>query len=62
MIKDLAQEVQGTTMGDTERSGGERSEAPRSGGSSTVERVSSGSLLEMPDPEVVGGRHRFGRA
>ena len=48
-------------MGDTERSGGGRSEAPRSGGSSTVERVSSGSLLEVPDPEVVARpkRRRF---
>ena len=32
MIKDLASDLSGTTMGDLERSGGERSEAPRSGG------------------------------
>ncbi len=51
MIKDLAQ-VQVTTMGDTERSGGERSEAPRSGGSPVVERGSSASFQEVPDPEV----------
>lgn len=53
MIKDLAMEVQGTTMGDLERSGGERSEAPRSGGSPMVERRSSGSGDGVPDPEVV---------
>ena len=40
-------------MGDTERSGGERSEAPRSGGSSMVERGSSGPAAGVPDPEVV---------
>ena len=40
-------------MGDPERSGGERSEAPRSGGSSMVERRSSGSEEKVPDPEVV---------
>src|SRR2546428_9626215 len=40
-------------MGDTERSGGERSEAPRSGGSSMVERGSSGPGKDVPDPEVV---------
>ncbi len=61
MIKDLAQEVQGTTMGDTERSGGERSEAPRSGGSSMVERVASESAQEVADPEVAARpkRRRF---
>jgi len=53
LIKDLALAVEETTMGDTERSGGERSEAPRSGGSSMVERGSSGSGKEAPDPEVV---------
>ena len=53
MIKDLATDVQGTTMGDLERSGGERSEAPRSGGSPMVERRSSGSGERVPDPEVV---------
>ena len=53
MIKDLATEVLGTTMGDPERSGGERSEAPRSGGSPVVERRSSGSGEKVPDPEVV---------
>src|SRR5262245_9826210 len=36
-----------------ERSSGERSEAPRSGGSSMVERRSSGSEEKAPDPEVV---------
>lgn len=40
-------------MGDTERSGGERSEAPRSGGSSMVERQSSDPGEKAPDPEVV---------
>lgn len=50
MIKDLALEIQGTTIGDTERSGGERSEAPRSGGSPMVERSSSPE--RVPDPEV----------
>src|SRR6266540_554234 len=40
-------------MGGPERSGGERSEAPRSGGSSMVERRSSGSGEKVPDPEVV---------
>jgi transposase-like protein len=53
LIKDLALDVQGTTMGDPERSGGERSEAPRSGGSSMVERGSSGRGKGVPDPEVV---------
>jgi hypothetical protein len=51
VIRDLATEIQGTTMEDLERSSGERSEALRSGGSSMVERRSSGS--EVPDPEVV---------
>ena len=32
-------------MGDPERRGGERSEAPRSGGSSTVEALSTGGLV-----------------
>jgi transposase-like protein len=52
LIKDLALEAQGTTMVDTERSGGERSEAPRSGGSTMVERSSSPSPGRVPDPEV----------
>src|SRR5438093_11875054 len=48
-------------MGDPERSGGERSEAARSGGSSMVERRSSGSEEKVPDPEVVARpkRRRF---
>lgn len=48
-------------MEGTERSGGERSEAPRSGGSSMVERGSSGPGREVPDPEVVARpkRRRF---
>ena len=40
-------------MEGTERSGGERSEASRSGGSSTVERIASALPQEVPDPEVV---------
>jgi transposase-like protein len=40
-------------MEDTEWSGGERSEAPRSGGASMVERGSAGSEEKVPDPEVV---------
>jgi transposase-like protein len=61
LIKLMAEEVRETTVGAPERSGGERSEAPRSGGSSTVERVSSASPQEIPDPEVVAGpkRRRF---
>lgn len=61
MIKDLALAVEETTMGDTERSGGERSEAPRSGGSSMVERGSSGPGQGVPDPELVARpkRRRF---
>ena len=57
----MAEEIRETTVGDTERSGGERSEAPRSGGSSTVERLLSASPQEVPDPEVVAGpkRRRF---
>ena len=50
MIKDLAREAQGLMPGDTERSGGERSEAPRSGGSPGIERVTA--TPEVPDPEV----------
>ena len=44
-----------TTVGEPERRGGERSEAPRSGGSSTVEREPT------PDAEVKAqpGRRRF---
>ena len=52
MIKDLAQEVQGTTMGDTERSVGERSEAPRSGGPPMVERLVGPAPEAVADPEV----------
>ena len=45
-------------MGDPERRGGERSEAPRSGGSSTVEgTVSPPDAAAGPDPEVTA-RHR----
>ena len=43
MIKDLATDVQGTTMVDTERSGE----------STMVERRSSGPGEDVPDPEVV---------
>ena len=52
MINDLARDVQGTTMEGLERSGDERSEAPRSGGASMVERRSPGPD-GVPDPEVV---------
>jgi len=52
MTRLLAEEVAGATIGDTERSGGERSEAPRSGGSPMVERRSSAHPDEVPDPEV----------
>jgi transposase-like protein len=51
LANELGREVQETTVGDPERSGGERSEAPRSGGFSTVERRSSGE--SVPDPEVI---------
>ena len=49
-------------MGDPERRGGERSEAPRSGGSSTVEREALASRpVPSPDPEVTARhtRRRF---
>jgi transposase-like protein len=48
-------------MVDTERSGAERSEAPRSVGSTIVERVASGVLVQVPDPEVIAQpkRRRF---
>ena len=48
-----------TTVEEPERRGGERSEAPRSGGSSTVERVDPPS--QAPDPEVPArhARRRF---
>lgn len=61
MTKLMTQEFRETTVGDTERSGGERSEATRSGGSSTVERMSSAPPREVPDPEVVARpkRRRF---
>lgn len=52
MIKDLAQEIQGPRLGDAERSAGERSEVPRSGGFPSLERVSSASPSEVPDPEL----------
>jgi hypothetical protein len=58
LIKDLATDVHATTMGDLERSGGERSEAPRSGGSPMVERRSSGPGEKVPDPEVVARAKR----
>jgi transposase len=46
---------EGTTVGEPERGGGERSEEPRSGGSPTVEREPA------PDPEVRArtSRRRF---
>jgi len=61
LTKLMAQEVREATVGDSERSGGERSEAPRSGGSSTVERMSLIPPQEVPDPEVVARpkRRRF---
>jgi len=61
LTKLMTQEFRETTVGDTERSGGERSEATRSGGSSTVERMSSASPQQVPDPEVVARpkRRRF---
>jgi transposase-like protein len=58
----MTQEFRETTVGDTERSGDERSEATRSGGSSTVERMLlSAPPQEAPDPEVVARpkRRRF---
>ena len=51
-----------TTMGDPERRGGERSEAPRSGGSPIVEREALPTRLgPVPDPEVTArhARRRF---
>ena len=61
MSKLMTQEFRETTVGDMERSDSERSEATRSGGSSTVERVSSAAPQEVPDPEVVARpkRRRF---
>jgi transposase-like protein len=56
VIKDLSQEAQGLRTGDTERSGDERSEAPRSGGFPVLERVTPAP--EVPDPEVVAGPKR----
>jgi len=50
------------TMGDTERRGGERSEAPRSGGSPIVEREALPIPAGLtPDPEVTArhARRRF---
>lgn len=49
---DVGVNVSMANMGDTERRGGERSEAPRSGGSLMFERASSGSPQGLPDPEV----------
>ena len=49
-------------MGEPERRGGERSEAPRSGGSPIVERETSTTPSELrPDPEVTArhARRRF---
>ena len=50
-----------TTVGEPERRVGERSEATRSGGSSTVEREASPNPAIAPDPEVTArhGRRRF---
>jgi len=61
VINDLAAGVHETTMEGLERSGGERSEAPRSGGAPMVERRSSGPNGKVPDPEVVARpkRRRF---
>jgi len=61
LIKDLALEAGGTTRVDAERSGGERSEAPRSGESTLVDRPVGAADLVVPDPEVVAGpkRRRF---
>lgn len=55
MTKLRAEEVR---EGGPERSGGERSEALRSGGAPTIERVSSASPEEIPDPEVVAGLNK----
>ena len=61
MIKDLAQEGQAARLGDTERSGGERSEALRSGGFPSLERDGSAAPPQIPDPEVAARpkRRRF---
>ena len=56
MIKDLAVEAQGTTMGDLERSGGERSETERSAAVGTAEADPTG--IVRPDPEVVAKAKR----
>lgn len=55
---EVAQEFQ-ATVGDTERSGGERSETPRSGGSLAVERELPPA--GVPDPELAARprRRRF---
>ncbi len=57
----MTQEFRETAVGDMERRGGEQSEATRSGGSSTAERMSSAPPQEVPDPEVVARpkRRRF---
>ncbi len=56
-----SRDVEQTTVGDPERRGGERSEAPRSGGSPTVEREVSPTPATPPDPEVTArhARRRF---
>lgn len=61
MTKVLAHQVQGAAVGDPERSGGERSEAPRSGGSPTAERALPPPSPGAPDPEVAARpkRRRF---
>jgi len=48
-------------VGDPERRGDERSEAPRSGGSPTIEREVSSTPRAAPDPEVTArhARRRF---
>jgi len=47
-----------TTVEEPERRGDERSEAPRSGGSSTVERRTAPPVPDAPDPEVAARRPR----
>jgi len=50
-----------TIVGEPERRGDERSEAPRSGGSPTIVRDASALLSTVPDPEVRArhARRRF---
>ena len=52
MIKDMVQEVEGTRLGVPERSGGERSEAPRSAGGRSLERPLASAPVAVADPEV----------